>query len=483
MPKLNPFPLRDWQYGMVSSVSNGLLPDNYPKLLLNCYTDEANNNELGNIKGTLGYTIIGNQIEPDKKILGLHNYISADETTHTLIASVNDIGNLKQQTYYLNGSSWIEIGSAPTAWTADASMRFLTFLNRVYVVDGTSQPRSWSGTGTDNWDFTNLSGAPKGGHIIIDYQDRIHIGKGSSIFSSSDIDLDDNSFTWVGEELPVSPDDNDSLSAFEKSGGILLAFKKRAIFTWNGVGTETDPLYDIGAVSQEAVITARGSTFFFGETYDSAGIFKYTGQYPQEISRPVKKWLTAMDTSDYGDVTTWKDEDAVYFSIGDVTVEGVEFSNIALRFCISKQSWSVLSTPSRIVNGTVRVDSSSNRTVVIGDNDGQVHTWNSGNTFNGSNINSRILTKELEFGSRYTMTSLKEFAVYSNCPQGASIRVLLNGNEWVELGSLKNPVEIIKKNLTARYFQFEITYANDGTEPFVFDGFEFFNIETLPYAT
>lgn len=485
--------IRDWQYGMVSSVNNFLLPDNYPKLLINCYTDESNNNRLGDVKGVLGYTRIGNQITKGKDTLGLYSFLKADQSFDRLIKVENELGDLVARTYYNNSGTWTEIGSSstPVSFTPNKKVRFTSFLDMVFAVNGVEAPRTWDGETTTGWITENVAGAPKG-DLIINYQDRIHImsnsegtGPGSVIWSSSvvDISVTPNVITWNGEKLPVNPDDNDIATGWIIDAGRLVIFKKRSAYIWDGQTLQTDALIDIGAISQESIVKLKGQIFHFAEVYGSAGIFVFNSGSSQEISRPIRKWIDAIDPTNYENIVGFVTEDHVHYSIGDVTVDGEDYTNVILKYCVSKGSWSIRITADEIKYGAVRIEADGSRSIVVGDDNGQVHTWNSGNTDNGTAIHSKFRTKELEFGSRYLRTSLQDFAAYSDEPQGASLRVRVDKNKWEDIGSLMNPVETYKSlNLKGYFFEFEVSFVNEGIDPFIFSGFEFYDNKVEPYA-
>jgi hypothetical protein len=225
----------------------------------------------------------------------------------------------------------------------------------------------------------------------------------------------------------------------------------------------------------------KGQTVFFGETRDSAGIYLYAGKYPVEISRDIRKWIDAIPAASYENVSSWTEEDTVCFSVGDVTYEGEAFTNVVLRYCVSKGTWSVYTLEDSVTCSYLRIQTNGTRSMLIGDNDGSIHTWNSGFTDNGTLIESIARTKEFEFGSRFTKKTISRFAVYSNNPQGASIRARVDGGEWIALQGLTKPTEIVQTNLVGRYFEFEVAQANEGIEPFTLDGFEFFDIKVDDY--
>jgi len=467
---------RDWQNGINDSICNYVLPDNYLRLALNCYTDESYDNALGDIKGVPGYVVLGAQIVNDKSILGLYDF---NYSTPRLIATINNAGDTASLTYYWTGSAWAEVGAVPVSWTPSIKMRFASFLEYVFAANGVDAISTWDGDTATSWGTTQATSAPIG-NLITNFSDRVVISGDQStalnstrIYYSSFPAAATGAITWSAttQYVGIDTDKQETNTALEVSGGILLIFKRRKLFTWNGFQTESDPVIDIGTPSQECVQTIKGTTIFFGETYNSGAVFAYAGSYPQEVSRPVRKWINAITTSEYENFGSWKDEDNFYLSVGDVTYESVAYSNVVLKFCVSKGTWAVLTLASKPLVSAERI-ASDVKTVVFGDDDGTVHTWNSGTTFNGSVINSVLRTKELEFGSRLKKKTIQKIGVHSSTPQGASVRCRIDGSKWIPLGSLKRTYEIIDCNLEGNYFEFEVSCANSG-EPFIFDGFEF----------
>lgn len=475
---------------MNDSICNYLLPDYMLRYCMNAYTDEWNSNQLGDIKQIPGYAIVDSAIEADKNILGLHNFLSADGATDRLIATVNDSGDSESRSYYYNsgGSSWDEIGPVPINWTADLKMRFVTFLDYIYAVNGTDAIKSWDGSPSSNWGTTNLTNAPNGS-LIANYLDHLRISGNSTYKSrlySSSIPASDYTISWAGagveadrDYIDINPDDNDEITGLMNMG-TLLVFKKRGLYTWNGKATEADQVIDIGAVNQEVIKKVRGVTYFFGETKDSGAIFAYSGTYPEEISKPVRKWIDAVATTSYDDMGAIVDDDNYILSIGDVTYEGVSYSNVGLRLNVSNQTWSTIFLPDKPLLSTERIQSDGTRTVIFGNDAGEVHTWNSGNTFNGTAINVIIRTKELEWGSRSMIKTINNFAVYSSAPQGATLQVRVDGKEWITLAKLNKPTQVINCDLHGFYFEFQII-ASNSQAPMVFDGFEFYDVKIEPH--
>lgn len=485
--KLSPVIYRDWQYGMNDSVCNFLLPEQYLRLALNVTTDEGGGNELGNVKGLTGYSQINDAaVVSGNSILGLGSYV--DYTSGTLstekVVMVNNSGDTASNTYFDNGSAWQQIGVAGTNFTADTKARFAMFLDLLWVGNGVDAIMTWGGVGTSEWGTTQATDAPIGS-LLVPFYSRMNIAGNpdypSRLYYSDFVDTDGN-IAWNDDYIEFNSNDGDIITALERNGALLLIFKNRRLYTWDGVQTQPDPIFDVGTPAQEGVVTVRGITFFFGVVGDEPAIFQYRGDYPTEISRPMRRWLLNMDSNNFDNVVSWNDEDHVFFSVGDVTIDQIDYSNVVLRYCISKDSWSVLTLGHAPTVAMVHTETDNSKTLMFGDDSGSVYEFDGSYDYAGGGIEYKIRTKELEFGSRNIEKTINRFYVYSNNPQGMNIRVRVDGKQWHDLGHLKKPVEDVECNLQGRWFEFEVSGLSNGIEPFSFDGFEFVDIKTERYA-
>jgi hypothetical protein len=122
--------------------------------------------------------------------------------------------------------------------------------------------------------------------------------------------------------------------------------------------------------------------------------------YPREISRPIQGYIDAVSRSYYKDVSSWSDDDHVYFSVGNVTVDGKSVVNCVLRWTISTEVWTVYSYAMKFVIGAT-YDNGTSITRLVGDDDGNVYTFDSGTTDNGTPIYYELETPP------YTLTGLR----------------------------------------------------------------------------
>src|SRR3990167_8915915 len=132
--KINqPFIVSDFSGGLIDdlSVGKGLLPNNSVRKAINVLFDRPR----GSISQRLGTTVLGTTaVSGTNDILGLFNHRSSDSSKHAVVAVANS------KIWYLNGSNvWTDSGA--TAHASNKS-RFLTYLDKVVRLDGSSTPTS-----------------------------------------------------------------------------------------------------------------------------------------------------------------------------------------------------------------------------------------------------------------------------------------------------------------------------------------------------
>lgn len=492
MQKLPPISLRDYQNGLLMSVSTALHPDTYLKFLMNFYTDDSYGNNIGDIKGWPGYANLGGTIVSGKSILGMHFLDTVVSNFSYSIATINNSGDTQSLTYYYNGTSWAQIGAVPINWTASLKMRFTTFLDYIYAANGTDTVRSWNGDPATSWGTTNLGSAPLG-NLIINFNDHIYIGGNpanpSVLYQSPLPNVTTRAIgTWdtTNDTIAVNLDDNDQLTALTVNGSNMIIFKRRSMYTFNSSALQADPLYNQGAFSQELVQTIKGQTIFFGETIQGGAVFKYAGDYPVEISKPVRKWIDAISTTTYSTIGSFQDDDNYFLSLGNVTLDGFTYSNVVLRYNVPSGTWSSGSFANKPLVGSPYITATGARTALFGTSDGKVMTWNSGTTYDGSAIFSSLRTKEMEWGSRLTIKQLNQFAVIAPQPQNMVVQIYIDGSDTPTTCTLvKNDGDVYYYELgkEGRTFELEIQVVQTSSDAAVIDGFEFFDTHTEGYKT
>lgn len=392
MPENQSVSLRNHSNGVIlgSSVDEFLMPEGSVSFAVNFNFDR-----IGAVQVRPGSAIIDNQITSGHAIVGLHQF--TDEGTGTddqLIAVCDTVA------YYLDSGAWT---SKRTGLTADAEADFTNFVDEVFMVNGADATAVWDGGAGSFSTSGNAASAPVG-NFIDNFRSRVWImnvsGHPSRVQYSSVADGSGN-IAWTGDDagyIDVSPGDGEDITGGIKFSNALLVFKKNytyRIFSINE--TDPDPKIFVGTHSHKSITLAKDGVYF----HHPSGIYRMrsTGA-AEEISRPINSIIQSVSRSYYSSVSSWKDNDHVYFSLGDVTADGETISNCVARFTISTQVWTIYSYPYQFRVGT-DYDDGSNILQVVGDSDGNVYTYNSGTSDNGTAIYYRLDTKA------YTMSGLR----------------------------------------------------------------------------
>ena len=344
--------------------------------------------------------------------------------------------------------------------TASLKTRFRNFLDRAIRVNGTDAMKCWNGS---TWETTgdpiNPDNATASSLIEI-FGDRVFLAGGAlfpdRLYGSSLPDVDNN-ITWTtsvsiidktgsnGFYIDINPEDGQNITGLDRNGGQLLIFKERSMYTWNGTDTQADVLVDVGAVSQEAIITIHNITFFLGRSKKNLGIYAYTGGFPKLISRRIRKWIDNIDQSNLGNIKIGADEDTVYFYIGNITFTGDDiyedraFTNVWLVYTISQDAWKVYDNLNAKAFGYV--NSSGQQLLVFGDNNGKVWELGQGTTDDSGDsktpIQMEVITKEDSFGAPELPITLHEIDVLSRQAYSTTVKYRYNrGPDWKALGEL-----------------------------------------------
>jgi len=476
--------LREWSAGVATSLGDNLMPDNALRLLINAQTDEGYGNLMGNIMSTPGYSHLGNVFADGKKILGLTNFVAADNSFSWLVRAVNlDDDTFAKLEYYDTATQqWIEIGTNPIQLTANKKVRFTTFLNYLFFSNGSDSPKSWNGTTTTNWGTTHLIDAPTGS-IIFNAFDKLHIFTGTTNYYSTIPSAGTITWNIATQFIQFNPDDNDQISAVALTGGIMSIMKQRAKYSWNGSSSQSDRVIDIGCTSQETVETIQGVTYYHGTTYTTSGIYEDKGEFPVNISKPIQQVLDAIPQANYKDMASWKDDDHYHLFLGgDVVIYGLTFQNLVASYSVSKGSWSFKSIAHKPTVSCEYVTVSSNEqtgyNVVFGDQTTKVHQWLLGNDFDGENINVIIRTKKINpIGTEANIKTINRLLFYAEEPQGAIVKARVDSGKWMTIATLKKPIEEMPSlSLKGRFIEFEITLVLN-QQRFSFEGID------IVYAT
>lgn len=322
-----PQTFRSFHRGMADAtvLSDSLMPANQMRLVLNMDADA-----IGFLTGRKGYARLGSAAPAANTGQGILDH---DGTNPQIIVFVNG------ESYYLVGSTWT---NKSLGFSTTAKIHSVSFLDYAFAVNGVNENKSWTGAAGASWGTTNLASSVISS-LIETYKQQMFLGNTSTdtVYFSS-VPSSSSMITWpAANNFIVNPNDGANLTAFKRYGKELLIFKENYTYRFNGRSIDADPVIFFGAASQEAVVVAAATCWFYDSQRDA--ILGYAGGYPTIVSKPIRSFLKAIPTSSRDDVALRSDDDHVEAFIGNVTVDGVAFTNVACRYTISTQVWTLRS--------------------------------------------------------------------------------------------------------------------------------------------
>ncbi len=455
-----------------SAVSDDLMPEGAVREAINVNFDVR-----GSIQGRPGMTAINGQIVAGKPCLGIHDCLFSTTAYNKFLVVMSDGTN--NDIYYKNGVNWTKTLEDDTK---DLKTRFITFLDRVIRVNGTEIAKAWdgnaatwsqwAGTGAGDLNLDDMDSYKC--NLIESFKLRVYMAGDSNkpdrLYFST-IVSNDRYITWdpTTDWIDINPNDGDNITAIKRFALDLLIFKKNFLYRYRGIANvDPEPLIPIGTYSNESVVSTKAGVFFFHNT----GVYLYTGSYPQEISLPINDIIQAVSYANYSNVVGWADNDNVYFSIGDITVEGKLIANAVIRYTISSQVWTVYSMGSEI-KWAGSYNTGSAITQVVGDDNGYILTFNNGTTDNTAPIYYSMITKWYSIESISNTFVMRKFSSVCDKAQGSKLQCQVDTkeNRWETLGELKKFFNIHNKEVTGHRVRFKLS-GSSKVEPFIFRGID-----------
>lgn len=427
-------------YGVIrpAEVDDALIPENAVTEAMNFHFDRK-----GAATVRPGLTALGSTVLNARPCVGMHNMMAA-----TAIAVFSDGGS--SAIFVWSGSSW---GLSLSEGTASVRIRFADFGSFAIVpnfnYNTLSSMRYWSGiaNGASYWRWTGnpINGQNLWGYnprFIEVYKSRVYVAGDplypGRLFFSSVITAAGN-ITWAPttDFVDINPNDGEDTTGLKRFSLELLLFKPNYIYRFRTSSVDPDPLIKIGTRSHESIVEGKRGLYFHHDT----GFYRYAGSYPQEISRPIIDFINAIPYSQFDDIIGWKDNDHIYWSVGNLTIKetgaDVVWRNVILRYTESSEIWTVYSYASDI-RGAVEFNSGSTISVIVGSDLGVVATHNSGVTDVGEPIKFRIVTKWYEWEGVETTKIIQQIVALTEKAQEAQLMYQVDDNpEWQTLGQIR----------------------------------------------
>lgn len=469
MTQLEPQTIRGLTNGVVTE---GTVDESvYPKGAVH----EATNwhfDVMGAVKTRPGITQLGD-IPSANPVLGIHHFQNRTTAANSkLVMAVTTV------VYYLSGSTWT---SKLTGQTTGLKTRFMSFLERVWVTNGTDAMKTWDGNTSNSFDTTSAVSAPAVKYIE-NFRSRVWGGwvtaQPSRLYYSAL--PSSGAVLWTGSDtgyIDIAPGDGEEITALKKFSRYLLVFKQNHMYRVASINeTEPDPLVFVGTYSQESVVEAKNGVYFHHPT----GIYRIRRgeSLPSEISKPISDFIQAVPSSFYTNVGSWIDSDHVYISLGDLTVNGITYNNCVARWTISSEVWTIYTYASELRVG-IQYDNGSAITTVAGDTVGAIHTINSGKTDNGTPIFCSLTTSWLmPTGLRAETIDISKLNALCKNAQGMNVEYQnekSGTHEFQSIGMLAKMDTIFNnKSIKGHKVRFRVSGANNG-DPAIFQGFEIIN--------
>lgn len=471
MANLPPVNRKSLRSGLITE--SAVSENNYP---MDACTESLNFNfdTIGN--GTLrtGSTLLGNALTGNS--LGVYEFRDSGGGTNNQIIAVNGTA-----AYYLSSGTWT---SKRTGLTSGSKARFSTFLDYVFMVNGTEATAIWDGNPANSFVITgNAASAPTGKYIEnfrarmwiagnTTYPDRLYYSSLPSAVTTPIITWDTSVTT--GQWIDISPSDGENITALHRTKVALLVFKNNHIYqVYSILQADPDPKIDVGTWSQESVVEAKNGVYFHHPT----GFYRYANGGVQEISQPIIDIVNGITLANYSKVCGHLDPSGnhIQWEVGEVTYKGITYANLAVRYTISTGAWTHYSYPTQFLTSS-RYNDGTTLYTVIGDNSGNYFKLDTGLTDNGTPITySLVHAWDSIDDLRSTIKTVVRMFYEHKSGTGSKFSYQAPEfalNEWKPIGELKTlDTGFQSVNAKGRKLRFRIAGASTG-QPFQVEGYE-----------
>lgn len=435
-----------------------------------------NGENLGSVTKRLGYAQSGSDVSTGNSILGLKTYPYLAGGTQLLFGFANGV------IYDFNGTTW---ASVQGGLNTTAKVDFKVFVDQLFVV-GANSSNTYLTTanisGTTYSTVTNVTNAPKGRYIeqfksklyIADvevggtrYPSRFYY---SSIPTNGVITWDTSGTSTSFEE--VSTDNGESIMGIHANETFnqLLIFKESSLHSWDTYRIRN--LWNIGTTSGRSITTIDGITYFFNKN----GIYAYDGARAKRISRPIKKWIKGIASSYYDDVfSANQDDEYLKMFVGNLTVDGVTYSNCEIVYNVFDQTWTIYSYADPFSCYASHEESGVTR-IYGGTTAGKVHklAQDSDAVYddNGTAITSQFMFT-VDLGLPSERKAVDRVLIYTTKAQNLTGRMRVRDKDWGTYFGINKSEEARNVNARdGRFLQFHFSESS-AVQPFEFQGISF----------
>lgn len=471
MPKVEdiriPFPVE----GVIRSaqLNDTICPENSVQLAINMNFDR-----IGSVVTRPGVATFATTLAGSVTSFGTLNILGGNKRLFAQVAKDVSVWN---------GSAWASVRTLGVTTKA----RFSQFLNRVWMVNGNGGdvPKTSNGGAFDTTDVPATF--PKADFIEAGYDGRVWVADAAKdILYYTDIVQSTDGTTYVSPLTfdittnfitKFSPQDGESITGLFRVPKALLLFKQNHIYRiYSTTNVDPYPAYNVGTYSQESIVQGKDGVYF----HHSSGFYKFTyDSQPTEISRRVIDFVRAIPRASYENIVGIYDGfDAIKWSVGAVTVEGVAYANCQMRYTISTQVWTIYDFGSTTFTSLIRYDNGTTIEQIGGTSTGLVGKLDSGNTDFGAKIYFELIDRWRSYIDMYSHSKKMDgVAVMTENGAGAEIQYQIEKtqtNKWNDIGKIEESYVTLLPNTTIEDFskmRFRIRGYSTG-DAIIFNGIE-----------
>ena len=472
-----------WLKGAQTSVSPFLVGDDDLCIQDNVVTSY----KLGAILKRLGYKQVGGALDA-KPITGLHNFRQSSSVQKILATCNNSAGtNLTLQ--YNNAGTWTDI-TLGGAWDGyeDSKVEMEDFIGYCFFVgyDSTDNvwlpPRTLTGTSFGATNCTNMPNAK----YIIRYRDRLYVANledgGALPYRVGISDLPSGStIGWTEYQADtgwIDVDYSEAITGLGSNWDKLFIFTEYSAYIYDQ--NIQKKVWDIGC-KEHRTIKNLGAHMIWA---NRDGVWDSTGGRPMNISGRISDFIRSAIT--LGNTIFAEVVDKEYhLYVGNVSVNGVGYSNCTIIYNIDTQSWRWHEYHDTLTM-FAKYNNSGDDRLYMGCNDGEVMELTKYvDTIpvyadDGNDISAYFETKAYDFGDPSIEKNIQKLIFYADKSQGLNMKArIINKNvkslnKVVDLGTLKGYITSPNfKSLKGNFIQFL------GTESSQLPYFSFFGFSVL----
>ena len=443
-----------------------LMADNKLEILDNCLISY----KLGTITKRPGYSKVGDTLEANKSITGLHNFRQSS-SVQKILATVNNSTGANLVLAYNNAGTWADISVGTTYDTfEDAKTEFEDFIGYCFIVGYDSTDSVFlpvgSLTGTTFSTSTNVTSMPQGKYIIR-YRDRLYVLNAyysaaaypyRAYYSSVPVA---GAITWTPATDFIDVDYSEQITGAGVNWDRLIMFTEYSAYMFDQLSKRK--VWDIGCSNHRTIKNAGAMMIWANRD----GVWISTGGRPENVAGRVLDFIKAGNPLNFFAEVV---DEEYHLYVGTVTVNGITYTNTTLIFNIPTGTWRWHEYSD---NMTVfaAYNSSGILRLYMGAADGDVHdlskytdtspVWSD----NTAAIQAFFRTKPFNFGMAENYKGVKKMYAFTDRAQGLNIKMLVKD---------KNAVDILKPQKVGQLTKFitETTPALDNAKFVQFEGVE-----------